>query len=226
LYFDLGNISEDVLRDGKRLYENGLPTPNNPAPVDTSAWGQVPRNPLQVTNAFSNDPADRPYQDAGFDGLTDTAEQNHLRNYLNQLQTVVNPSVYNNAASDPSGDNFKGYRDPSFTTKDGILARYKNFNNPQGNSPVATTNDQFNAFTLYPDQEELNRDNTMNEVEEYFQYKVDLFPGMDISNNPYITDVRNALVLLDNGTTRYEKWYLFRIPIKDFQQKIGNIPVF
>ena len=28
LYFDLGNISEDVLRDGKRLYENGLPTPS------------------------------------------------------------------------------------------------------------------------------------------------------------------------------------------------------
>jgi cell surface protein SprA len=227
LYFDLGNISEDVLRDGKRLYENGLPTPNNNVPVDTSAWGQVPRNPLQVTNAFSNDAADRPYQDVGFDGLTDTAEKRHFNDYLTQLKNVVtNQSAYQKVEADPSQDNFKGYRDPSFTTNDGILARYKNFNNPQGNSPVATQGDQFNAFTLYPDQEELNRDNTMNEVEEYFQYKVDLYPGMDISNNPYITDVRNVSAHLVNGTPRNETWYLFRIPIKDYQQKIGNIPDF
>jgi cell surface protein SprA len=227
LYFDLGNISEDVLRDGKRLYENGLPTGNNKVPVDTSVWGQVPRNPLQVTNAFSNDAADRPFQDAGFDGLTDTAEQRHFQNYLSQLQTVVtNQSAYQKVSGDPAQDNFKGYRDPSFTANDGILARYKSFNNPQGNSPVATQNDQFNAFTLYPDQEELNRDNTMNEVEEYFQYKVDLYPGMDITNNPYITDVRSAPARLADGSTRYETWYLFRIPVKDYQQKIGNIPDF
>ena len=55
LYFNLGNVSEDILPDGKRMYENGLPAPNFNAPVDTSTvWGQVPSNPLQVTNAFSN----------------------------------------------------------------------------------------------------------------------------------------------------------------------------
>jgi len=226
LYFNLGNISEDVLRDGKRLYENGLPTANNNVPVDTSNWGKVPRNPLQVTNAFSNDPADRPYQDVGFDGLTDNDEKQHFSNYLNQLQSVVNPSVFQNAQNDPSQDNFKGYRDPSFSANDGILARYKNFNNPHGNSPVATQSDQFNAFTLYPDQEELNRDNTMNEVEEYFQYRVPLFPGMDKNNNPYITDVRKVNARLANGSGRDETWYLFRIPIKDFQSKVGNIPDF
>lgn len=226
LYFDLGNISEDVLRDGKRLYENGLSTADNNVPVDTSVWGQVPRNPLQVTNAFSNNAADRPYQDVGFDGLTDTAEDRHFADYLNQLQAVVNPSAYQNAFKDPSQDNFKGYRDPSFTANDGILARYKNFNNPQGNSPVANQSDQFNAFTLYPDQEELNRDNTMNEVEEYFQYKVDIYPGMDIGNNPYITDVRKAKATLADGSKRDETWYLFRIPVKEYQSKIGNIPDF
>lgn len=227
LYFNLGNISEDVLRDGKRLYENGLPTPNNNVPVDTSNWGKVPRNPLQVTNAFSNDPADRPYQDVGFDGLTDDEEKQHFSNYLNQLKTVVsNPAAYQNVANDPSQDDFKGYRDPSFTANDGILARYKNFNNPHGNSPVATQSDQFNAFTLYPDQEELNRDNTMNEVEEYFQYRVPLFPGMDKSNNSYITDIRKVNATLANGSRRNETWYLFRIPIKDFQAKVGNIPDF
>ena len=230
LYFNLGDISEDVLRDGKRLYENGLPTPSNPnIPVDTSVWGRTPRNPIQVTNAFSNDPADRPYQDVGFDGLTDADEKNHFAGYLNSLQTVygINSAVYQNALKDPSEDDFKGYRDPSYTASDGILERYKYFNNPQGNSPVATQgSDLNNAFTLYPDQEELNRDNTMNEVEEYFQYKIDLFPGMDNTNNQYITDVRHIQADLADGSKRPETWYLFRIPIKNYQSKVGNIPDF
>ncbi|MGZ8537464.1 MAG: T9SS outer membrane translocon Sov/SprA, partial [Flavisolibacter sp.] len=230
LYFNLGNISEDVLRDGKRQYENGLPTANNPdIPVDPSVWGQVPRNPVQVTNAFSNEPADRPYQDVGFDGLTDTGEQRHFSTYLSQIRNLygTNSPLYQKAFADPSGDNFRGYRDDIFTENDGILARYKNFNNPHGNSPVANETDQYsNAFTLYPDQEELNRDNTMNEVEEYFQYRVELFPGMTAATNPYITDVRNVNARLANGTTRPETWYLFRIPIKDYQAKVGNIPDF
>ncbi|HEY0433531.1 MAG TPA: cell surface protein SprA, partial [Chitinophagaceae bacterium] len=127
----------------------------------------------------------------------------------------------------PSNDDFKNYRDDAYTDKDGILARYKDFNNPQGNSPVANTNSQFtNAETLYPDQEDLNRDNTMNETEEYFQYRVDLRPGMNPTNNPYITDVRTANVHLPDGTTRNENWFLFRIPVSSFQNKVGNIPDF
>ena len=229
LYFDLGNISEDVLRDGKRLYENGLPTPSNPTtPVDTTVWGVAPRNPIQVTNAFSNDPAERPFQDVGFDGLTDTAEQRKFGPYLQQIRNLFGPNsaAYQKAFADPSGDNFKGYRDPSYTEKTGILDRYKDFNGPHGNSPVANSGDQFsNAFTLYPDQEELNRDNTLNEVEEYFQYRVQLKPNMTVSN-PYITDVRHVQAHLADGSTRPETWYLFRIPIKDYQAKVGNIPDF
>ncbi len=232
LYFNLGNISEDVLRDGKRLYENGLPTPPNfSEPVDQTVWGVVPRNPIQVTNAFSNDPEDRPFQDVGFDGLTDTAETRKFAPYLNQLASVFGTAhpVYTAAQSDPSADNFRGYRDPFYDQRQaGILERYKNINNPHGNSPVATTNDDFtNAFTLYPDQEELNRDNTLNEVEEFFQYRVELRPGMNTTNHPYITDVREARnIRLADGGSRSEKWYLFRIPIKKFDSKTGNIPDF
>ncbi|HEU0110894.1 MAG TPA: cell surface protein SprA [Flavisolibacter sp.] len=230
LYFNLGTISEDVLKDGKRLYENGLPTPTQPnLPVDESAYGKVPRNPLQVTNAFSNEPNDRPFQDVGFDGLTDTAEQRKFQPYLNDLAATVgtNSPAYQKALADPSADNFKGYRDPSYDQQPaaGILQRYKDINNPHGNSPVATASDEFtNAFTLYPDQEELNRDNTLNEVEEYFQYRVELKPGMDPSTNSYITDVREVDVRLATGGSRREKWYLFRIPVKEPHAKVGNIP--
>lgn len=227
LYIDLGNISEDVLRDSRRQFENGLPIPSNKnILVDETVWGKVPRNPQQVTNAFSNETQDRPFQDVGFDGLTDTAEQRKFQPYLNQIQSIVSPGVYQQIQKDPSADNFKGYRDASFTDRNGILERYKNINNPHGNSPVAAKTDEFtSAFTLYPDQEELNRDNTLNETEEYFQYRVEMKPHMTQGTN-YITDVRSVQVRLADGTTRPEQWYLFRIPIREFQAKVGNIPDF
>lgn len=227
LYINLGNISEDVLKDGKRQFENGLPTPTIPSQVDnTSVWGKVPSNPLQVTNAFSNDPADRQYQDVGFDGLTDEEERTKFSTYLNGLQTTA-PAAYAKALTDPSADNFKPYRDASYDAAGtGILGRYKDINNPHGNSPISNNNSQFvNAFTQYPDAEELNRDNTLNEVEEYFQYKVDIKPNMLAGSN-FITDVRVVNAKLANGQTRTEKWYLFRIPVSEFESKVGNIPDF
>lgn len=230
LYFDLGNVSEDILRDGKREYENGLPTPKIQAPVDNSTvWGQVPTNPIQVTNAFSNDPTDRPYQDVGLDGLTDNDEKTKFNSYLNDLNANFGSGspIYQKALSDPSADNFKPYRDATYDQqKAGILERYKDINNPSGNSPIANATDQFtNAFTLYPDQEELNRDNTMNEQEEYFQYRVELKPNMQVGTN-FITDKRLVTVKLADGSTRGETWYLFRIPIENYQAKVGNIPDF
>ncbi|HEY0749989.1 MAG TPA: cell surface protein SprA, partial [Chitinophagaceae bacterium] len=230
LYINLGNLSEDVLRDGKRQYENGLPTATQPNILtDETVWGKVPRNPIQVTNAFSNDPADRPFQDVGFDGLTDTAEQRKFNDYVNELRANFgNTNFVQQAELDPAADNFRGYRDAFYDQQNaGILERYKNINNPHGNSPVATSSDEFtNAFTLYPDQEELNRDNTLNETEEYFQYRIDLKPGMSSTTNQFITDVREVRANLADGTTRRENWYLFRIPIKEYQDKIGNIPDF
>ena len=231
LYFNLGNIAEDILRDGKRQYENGLPTPTNNARVDSSTvWGKVPSIPLQVTNAFSTNPDDRQYQDVGFDGLTDENEKSKFQPYLTGLQTNFGTGsrIYQQALNDPSGDNFKAYRDVSFDQSPvaGILQRYKNINNPHGNSPIANNNSQFvNAFTQYPDAEELNRDNTMNEVEEYFQYRVDILPNMGVGTN-YITDVRTPTVTLANGQSRTERWYLFRIPVEQYQRKVGNIPDF
>jgi cell surface protein SprA len=235
LYFNLGNISEDILRDGKRMYENGLPTTSTPnVPVDTNTvWGRVPANPLQVTNAFTNNEAERSQQDVGLDGLNDEDEKTKQAAYLNSLLSNFGAGslVYQRALSDPGGDNFVPYRSPSYDQPlAGIIQRYKNINSPQGNSPAsqesAVNNPQFvNAFTQYPDQEDLNRDNTMNEVEEYFQYRVELRPNMPVGTN-YITDKRTVSVTPPNGITRNETWYLFRIPVSQYQARVGNIPDF
>ncbi len=226
LYFNLGNISEDILRDGKRFFENGLPTPNIPAELDSSLWGRVPGNPIQVTNAFSNDPNDREFQDVGLDGLTDEQERAKFANYLNQLAAAFGAGspVYQMAYMDPAGDNFKGYRDADYDMqKADILARYKNINSPQGNSPIATGSTT-TAYTLTPDQEDLNKDNTLNELEEYFQYKVELNENAFVVGQNYITDKRTFLP--GNPGAMEETWYLFRIPIADYERKVGNIPDF
>ncbi|MEO7445494.1 MAG: cell surface protein SprA [Ferruginibacter sp.] len=230
LYFNLGNISEDVLKDGRRFYENGLPTPNAPSPTDTTVWGRIPRNPIQVTNAFSNLPEDRVYQDVGFDGLSDTAEAAKRQSYLASLAANfgINSKIYQDAQKDPSGDNYRHYRDAAFGINDGI-SRYKNFNGPDGNSPISDGGQFSTAATLYPDAEDLNRDNTLSETEEYFQYIVDLKPANTPEMNKggnFIVDKKVVPVNLANGGSRNETWYQFRIPIGSYNTKVGNIPDF
>ncbi len=232
LYFNLGNISEDLLKDGKRFYENGLSTPTVPSLVEESNWAKVPRNPIQVTNAFSNDPADRPYQDVGFDGLADTAEVRKFSGFLNNLRNNFGAAsnAFNQAAVDPANDNYLYYRGDGYDDAGtGIIGRYRNYNNPQGNSPVTTNTTFSTAQTLYPDAEDLNRDNTLNQTEEYFQYVVDIkrngAPEMAVGNN-FIVDRKTVPVSLANGSSRNETWYQFRIPINSYESKVGNIPDF
>ncbi len=155
------------------------------------------------------------------------AEQRKFRRYLNDLAAAfgTNSLIYQNALNDPSHDNFKNYRDAVYTNRDGILERYKQINNPQGNSPVAGGGDQFvSAFTLYPDQEEFNRDNTLNELEEYFQYKVELKPeDLDEVGSQFYYRRKSIYaeweVCLKNGI--YSEFQL-----RNIEQKVGNIPDF
>ena len=233
LYLNLGNISEDILKDSRRFYENGLPTPSIPSATANSTWGKTPLNPIQITQGFSNEPADRPFQDVGLDGLTDSLEATTRRQFLADISARlgVGTPAYQELATDPSSDNFKYYRDPSFDKNNsGILSRYKNFNNPQGNSPIAKAGDAFaSAFTLYPDGEDLNRDNTLNEAEEYFQYRIDLKPNSDPSmqvGQNFISDRKIVGVTLADGTRENQIWYQFRVPIANYTSKVGDIPDF
>lgn len=232
MYFNLGNVSEDILKDGRRFYENGLSTTQTPAREDTSTWSRVPRNPIQVAQAFSNIVEERPQQDVGFDGAGDADEAKFRSDFLNSFGANFGTgAAYQKLVADPSSDNYRHFRDELYNNAGtGILGRYKDFNNPQGNSPVSDNNQTYTAAsTLYPDNEDLNRDNTLNEVEEYFQYLIELRPKSDpvmqVGQN-FIADRREVEVKLVNGNTRVETWYLFRIPIRQYQMKVGNIPDF
>ena len=193
LYFNLGNVSEDVLKDSRKSFENGLSNPNTELnKLDSSRWGRVPKFQQQITQAFDNDPAIRGYQDVGYDGLNSQDEKGFRQQYLTNLAAAFGASspAYKNVENDPSNDNYVWYRDGSYDNGAGtdILARYKRVNGPDGNSPVSNDNSAFSqAATNYPESEDLNRDNTMNETEEYFQYRVDLKPNMQIGEN-YVVD--------------------------------------
>ncbi len=227
IYFNLGSISEDILKDSRQAFENGLPTSANVINVDTTVWGRVPILP-RITEAFATEPANaRQYQDVGLDGLSDADENTFFSDYLQSIANAygTGSKAYQNALADPSNDDYLFYKDPSYDTeKTGILDRYKKYNNQEGNS--YSKGDIVTATELRPDMEDINRDYTLTENEAYFQYKVHIAPGdMQVGEN-YITDIRKADVRLRNENEETVKWYHFKIPLADYQKKIGQIEDF
>jgi cell surface protein SprA len=229
LYIDLGNVSEDILRDGLISFENGLPKPSDTAKVALSAWGRVPKFQQQLTDAFDNDPASRAYQDVGYDGIDDEQENSFRKGYLQSLVGTYGSgsAVYQDALRDPDNDDYHFYRGKDYdAAKLTVLERYKRFNNSDGNSPISGPKDIYSsAATNSPESEDLNHDNTINESEEYFQYRVDLKPNMEVGSD-FIVDKIVVPPDEKNGPLTPETWYQFRIPIEQYDHRVGDIPDF
>ncbi|TND09580.1 MAG: hypothetical protein FD123_1171 [Bacteroidetes bacterium] len=235
LIINLGNISEDVLKDGRNSFENGLPTVTPPTLIDTTAWGRVPI--LQsVVNAFDNDETKRAMQDVGLDGLSNADETTFFATYLNAVAAAygTGSAAYQNASGDPSGDGYSYYRSSTHDANlDSIIERYRKFNGMDGNSnSVQQTDgkgDHTPQSTTLPNQEDVNRDNTLSETESYFQYRLKLTPNdinpANVGNN-FISDVLQTTVVTADGRTRPITWYQFKVPVRSFNQKVGNIDNF
>ena len=231
LYFNLGDVSEDILRDGRKAYEHGLPTTATVENVDTTVWGRVPS--LQaLVNAFDSDPNSRQYQDIGYDGLNDNDERSFFASFINTMRTKLNSQALMKLYDDPSSDNYHYFRgsdydnDPVYSS---ILERYKKYNGNEGNSPSETqyTEEYTTNNSTLPDQEDINGDNTLSESENYYQYVVELDPAkLRTSGQNFISDIHETHVQLANGTTQSIKWYQFRIPIREPDKVVGNIEGF
>ncbi len=232
LYINLGDVSEDILRDGRKAFENGLPTSALVVNVDTTIWGRVPTT-QPIVNAFDNDAQSRMYQDIGYDGLGSTHgltdEQAFFSDYLEAIAQRYGTAslAYQRAAEDPSGDDFRYFRSSYYDANDvKITARYKLYNNPEGNSPVDEDTDEeyMTSASAYPNVEDINKDNTLSEAENYYQYEIDLRPDRMVIGENHIVDIQEARnVQLANGETTTCRWYQFRIPIREPDQKVGNI---
>ena len=225
-YINLGEISEDILRDGKKFYESGMPVDGSNS-FTYSQWGKIPTQST-VTYAFATTSGSRALQDVGFNGLTDAEEQEFYRSaYLDQIQGKVNQAVFDSIFADPARDDYHYYRGSDWDQMQApILYRYKFINNPQGNSPDSDsrTESYDTSYKSTPDVEDINQDYTLNEYEKYFQYHVSIRPEDLVVGKNYIVDKREYTPSLPNGTKNETvTWYQFRIPVDQYESKVGNI---
>jgi len=232
LYFNLGNISEDVLPDSRKSFENGLP-PSNAVlgdNLDTTIWSKVSTQQI-IINAFDTDPQARLNQDVGIDGWKNSEEKAAYNNFVSWVQNngVLNPDAKARLIADPSSDDYNYYLDDNFDAAQlDILKRYKKFNGMEGNSPTTEMSDTANASgyptqaSIQPDNEDINQDNNLSESESYFQYRVSMRPNdlVQVGQN-YITNKQTY----QNGN-KTETWYQFKVPLSNFEKKINGIQDF
>lgn len=226
-YLNLGQISEDVLTDNVRNFENGLPgDPNDLTTVDTTSWARYPLT-TPPTISFNNEPESREYQDVGLDGLRDEDERTFFNGYLQALDSIFGPAaaVTQQGNEDPSSDNYAYFRGPDLDNI-GILDRYLPWNGHDGNTPINATQNGFSTQgSPQPDTEDLNLNGTLNTNEEYWEYKLNLRPSeMQVGKN-FIVDVIPSEVRLLNNNIEQVNWYQFRIPLQA-GKPINNIQNF
>jgi cell surface protein SprA len=237
LYFNLGEMSEDILKDEKKFFENGLPVDGSTNQVDTTVWGKVPRTQSTVY-AFDNTAGTRRLQDVGLNGLSSEEEKTFpaYRTYLEQLQSKLSPEMLTQMANDPfsplndpAGDDYHYFRGSDFD-RDAvdILTRYKRYNGTEGNSTASEDSpERYDVSSkMVPDVEDLNQDNTLNENEKYYEYKVSIRPEDLTEGQNHIVNKRTVSVKLANGTSDEVTWYQFKIPVKEYLRKVGTIQDF
>jgi cell surface protein SprA len=220
LVFNLGSISEDVMKDGRHAFENGLPAEGGTESTIENEWGIVTTQQF-LTNAFDNSPDSRSNQDVGFDGLPSTEEATYGPYDSIFTQNLnLSPAVREQVLQDAAADDFQYYLGGDLDAANAkILERYKSFNSPENNSPVASASSNFTpSSTNLPNNEDLNNDNTLTDLEEYYEYEIDLRRNSLNLDNPYIVDQ-----ITDKGTGEEVNWYLFRVPIRKPTRKQGNI---
>ena len=237
LYFNLGDISEDILKDDLMSYENGLPSNGNTTHITNTAWGVVSSQPA-LTYVFGNSNSARLRQDVGLDGLINNDEFAHPAyiNYLNELRAVLSGSTFTamlndpfSPFNDPAGDNYSYYRSSYYDLKkSSIIERYKHYNGTDGNSlsQNGASDPQYQMARSTPDVEDINQDNVLNEDERFFQYRIAIHPDSLSVGKNYITDMNVANVHTRNGETQQATWYQFTIPLQDYQKIVGSIQDF
>lgn len=213
LLIHLGNVSEDILKDGEMQFENGLPYPGSSNQAQETTWGRVPKsNPIIYT--FETEGENRKIQDLGFNGLTDQEESERYGFAEN------NPIT---GELDPANDNYLFFLDNRFNSNNGgntVQGRYQFYRNPQGNS---STDDPLHAASLRPDTEDINEDFNLDQTENYVQYRLNISrQDLENPNNEKIVARKTVDVKFANGQTSSVNWYQVRIPVDGFDLDVDG----
>ena len=234
LYLNFGEISEDILKDGLKSYENGIPYDGNDQFLQNTVWGRV-SSQNSLTYSFDNNSGSRAVQDVGLDGLPNESEFtfDSYRSYLDKLRTKLSAAAIERMQSDifspfndPAGDNYHFFRGYDYDDmRLDILQRYKHYNGVEGNSlsPEEAADPLYQSARSVPDVEDINQDNTLNEYERYFQYKVSIRPEDLVVGKNFITDKQTSVVLTRDGQEQQTEWYQFKIPLSAYEKIVGSI---
>ena len=237
LYINFGEISEDILKDGLKSYENGIPYDGNDEYLTETSWGRVSKQ-NSLTYSFDNATGARLAQDVGLDGLHTDQEFAFptYQNYVDRVRTRLSQSgmekMQNDAFSplnDPAGDNYHFYRGYDYDEQRlSILERYKRYNGVEGNSlsPEDAPDPLYQSARSVPDVEDINQDNTLNEYERYFQYRISIRPEDLVVGKNFITDKQVSLQPTRDGGRLQVEWYQFKIPLSEYEKVVGSISDF
>lgn len=237
LYINFGEISEDILKDGLKSYENGIPYDGNDQFLQNTVWGRVSTQ-NSLTYSFDNNTGSRAVQDVGLDGLKNDDEFGFstYADYLDRLRTRLSPQTLEqmqndqfSPLNDPAGDNYHFFRGYDYDEQRlSILERYKRYNGVEGNSqaPEDVPEPLYQSSRSVPDVEDINQDNTLNEYERYFQYRVSIRPEDLVVGKNFIADKQVSYPLTRNGKEEKVEWYQFKIPLSAYEKIVGNISDF
>ncbi|MBK9733712.1 MAG: cell surface protein SprA [Saprospiraceae bacterium] len=209
IIFNLGSISEDIIKDNFLFFENAIPTTQRVVPTSNTAYGRATIS-IPLVNGF--DLQEGTSQDLGFDGLNDPGEQTKYESWLIDNDVSSIPEV----AIDPSNDNFLFYNDKSLDAENNLLKRVRKFNGPQGNSPLNNiSSDQFVRGNRFPDNEDLNNNKSLDQNEAFYEYKIRIKNdgSGELDTAALGSFYRQTFVIPAKGNRKAEKWYRFQIPI-------------
>ncbi|MEL7146814.1 MAG: cell surface protein SprA, partial [Bacteroidota bacterium] len=219
LIINLGDVSEDVLKDDRFAFEHGLPENGDLENTTQNLWGKV-TDDTYLTDVFPNNTtATRDNQDVGLDGLNNEEEANFdsFQGFVG-VANVLNPDARDRVLADVSADDFQHFLaeelDPLGA---GIVQRYKNYNGLDGNNGIFPNALVPTAFSNNPDKEDLNLDNTLQSIENYFEYRIPINRDELRVGQGFVVDQID--VPTENETA---SWYLFRIPISKPNRTVGN----
>ena len=238
LYINLGSVSEDVLRDSRKSFENGLP--KDPSDITAATvetiFGVIP-TVQSVVNAFDNTTTSNAFQDIGLDGLNDTGENEFFSDYIQTINSSnLTQQAKQNIFNDPSADNYHYFRGSDYDQENlNTLERYKKYNGVQGNSPTSEDSPEPypTSSTTLPSNEDINNDNNLNGTESYYQYKISLRPddlygenGEPRIGHNNISDFVLANPQIDDGSSKPVYWIQFKVDIRNIDKIVNDIADF
>jgi cell surface protein SprA len=219
IVFNLGNISEDIMKDNFLFFENAISTSQRRVPELETPFGRATVS-IPLVNGF--DLQEGKLQDLGFDGISDNDERLKYEKWMVDNQVSNLASV----ASDPSNDNFVFFNDPALQQETNLRFRMKDFNGAQGNAPLDNGNNQnFVRGNSTPDTEDLNNNKTLDQTESFYEYRLRIKNNNGELDTLALGKYFRQFKIVNTGD-RPVKWYRIQIPISEPAGAINGISGF